>query len=275
MTRNPLADPPTRREQQNLTAATYAVARASRASIINRGLLIATFLAVLNVTMVCHYRPESVLAVLRFTPVVTLFAGVLSNLLPWLIPTLSIASFALAVWAFLVRDPSTGLSRGLVAGLFYVVGLFFVDSALLPSTALVVGAVIVAIAVIAVVNYAQERWDQDWSNLSALVFAVVSLTVGIGPLIENPQLRSAVSSPFVPIEELTLRGQEPFAGYVLDVDPSGQWTTVMLESDRSVQVVSSPTLVERTPCRPDHSPDGLPEYHLPEAKPLTRAPVCR
>ncbi|NHN56947.1 hypothetical protein G9U51_14340 [Calidifontibacter sp. DB0510] len=114
-------------QRERLTDGVWAIAHNSRGSIINKGLLLAAVLVVLDTLLVSHYQPATALALLRSTPPLTLLTGVLLNLGPVLITAATIAYLTRGASAVAQDRISTAVSCFGGAGLLMVLASYFVD----------------------------------------------------------------------------------------------------------------------------------------------------
>jgi len=120
-------------EERSRTTALQEIARNSRSSIINRGLILALLLTAMDVLLVAHLEQSSALAILRFTPPVSLFTGVFVNLASAVLFPIVIGLLTLGVIYALQRRLSRAFSFILGAFLFYAVGNVFLDESLTPD----------------------------------------------------------------------------------------------------------------------------------------------
>ena len=228
-------------------------------TILNGGILIGLVLVALDSLVVAHFEVEAALALVRYTPPLTLLVGVVLNLGPILAEyVLGGLLVALACWGAAGR-----LDRVVVAG-FCAAVVFFLSNALFDKAATWSPARMVACAGGAVVAAVllSKLIDRDLIDVNApSAVLILGILIASTALISDPALRQSVAMPYVPPERVELEGVvEPLIGYVLDVDQSGQWTTIMTESSREVVVVPSTTVMSRTVCTLEPHTDTTPRW---------------
>lgn len=173
------------------------------------------------------------------------------------LPTV-IVLVALTVIAFVQAQPSV-YRYGLGAVTVYVVGNAFLDQNLTPEPIIALGAVVVACSITGVITYlvqSRSSTANETPNETLLTFLtlILAATSVVATLSSNEELRIAVARPYIPAEQIQIHksngGERQVVGYVLDVDPSGQWTTILRDVDRTIVILNSETIASRTVCRP-------------------------
>lgn len=257
------------------TRALSAIARNTRGSTINRGLILAALLVALDVMLVAHLQQPATLAILRYTPPVTLFTGVLVNLAPVLLPAAVFGLAALALSSAAQGRASRAAELAAVAIIIVVLGYIFLDESLTPSPWfwlwLAVGSLVVG---------GIYRW-QSWFTVDGTLFSAFVLMVGLSMVInnlaENQELRNQLSRPYIPAEIISLQGEagmRKFTGYVLDLDQSGAWTTILVDQDRSVIIVRSESVTSRTVCPPEGVEIPTPRWTIIEPQHVASIEHC-
>ncbi len=260
------------------THALQEIARNSRSSIINRGLILALLLTAMDVLLVAHLQQSSALAILRFTPPVSLFTGVFVNLASAVFFPIVIGLLTLGVIYALQQRVTRAFSFILGAFLFYGVGNVFLDESLTPGLGFWFVGIAVAFVLVGVGSYLVKRFEvsDDLSGLSVFVF-FLGLACLVTVVSSNDDLRAALARPYISAEEITVKqgaDDSKLVGYVLDVDVSGQWTTLLLEHDRTIRIIASDSIAMRTVCRPATLSVPHPRWSIIDTPPTDVVPVC-
>ena len=235
--------------EERLGAPLWAISRNVRRSVLNLGLLLAAFLTVTDVLLVSHYQPATALSILRYTPPLSLLLGVLTNLLPLLLPILALATASLSITYFFSMKISTAMSWLGRAILFCGAALLLVDRDLYPWRWYLLA--LVGLVIVIILSVMSLRGG-DSGTSAFLNFMVVSGALLLIPtLFTSSRLPVAVAQPFLGPEIVSLDDRDSIdattlVAYVLD-EQSG-WTTLLLERNRVVHVVKSSEILSRTPC---------------------------
>lgn len=194
--------------------------------------LVPIVIVVLRIARVSNFETTTARGVLESLGLVQIVAGTLLPLVP---TALFVSALALSVYAFRERTPLARASR-FVAPL---VALFCV--ALLPwgILALLVAATLVVLAIEwGIARHRSRRFLASF-NLNWLLGAGVLLIVG--------QL-FVYGTMWLPAERIHRRGDDaPTVGYVLD--PGFVWTTVLVESNRTIRRFPTDSLERRVVCQ--------------------------
>ncbi|AKU18198.1 hypothetical protein [Luteipulveratus mongoliensis] len=259
------------REQQ--TRAIWAVAENLRGSLINKGLLLAASLIVIDTLLVSHYQPATALALLRSTPTMSLLTGVLLNMGPVLINVGIVASLIRSVGAAAKSEDVAALTYGGVAlGLLFLAG-FVVDESMLIRWYLMVAIVVPGLTA---AYFARKSADED--DLPGLVHAV-ALGIGLACVavyLSTDTVRQSVMHPYLPPERIvfspsTSEQSSTEIGYVLSTDNA--WATIMRERDRSIIYRPVDTLVSRDACLLPQDEPVKPRSRA--AVSTAKTPACR
>lgn len=182
---------------------------------------LALFVAVVvRVLRVSEFDIGTATTLMRETGPVTLVLGVLVTSLPGLVIA---AAFYLMILA--VGGPGTRLQRR--AAYVATLALWLVLTALVPWTTLIV----VTLLLLGLYFFQRKfRWSLEF-------FAVATVVLTL--FLDQPQV-------WLPPEIIDLADRGPVVGYVVSVD--GEWTTILEEDHRQVDVVPSTSVHGRTVC---------------------------
>lgn len=233
-------------ERRQQTSALRAIARNVRGSIINKGLLLAAVLVVIDTLLVSHYQPATALALLRSTPPLTLLTGVLLNLGPVLMNVAIIVYLVRGASAIAQYRISTAVSCYGAAGLLAVFATYLVDDDALISPFVLLPLA----AAMGVGGYVLSRGHEDNAESAPPLAVIIGLAVFLGYVITH-DVEPALTRPYLPAEriEITDMGTKRTiseVGYVVDADRS--WSTIMREDDRSIIYVRTTDLRSREVC---------------------------
>ncbi len=236
-------------QHDSITRSLWAIARGPAPALINRPVVVGLVLLAGDVLLISRYQPSTALTILRYTPPLTLLAGVVINVMPLLLMSLAVALWTLAVVHGLGgKDPSRSVTRLFGAVVTYAAALTLLDTALyFPIHWGVVG---VAAWVLASFMGQTDR-GYNLSGFLSPIAAVAGLALVVLALGLSPYLRESLARPFIPTERIELKAdgvKESLVGYVLDVDQSGRWTTLMDDAGRAVQIVPSDSIGGRRLC---------------------------
>lgn len=247
----------------------------TRGSLINRSLMLALTLVAMDCLLVAHYQASVALAVARWTPPVTLFAGVLINLSPIVVPALIIVIAARTVVLLAQGESARGISALAWVLLLVAVGLTFVPRQTMFPLWIYPMPFLVLLAV-------EAARHKEFSGLQRLIAAGVALVlsiVGISGVVttvnsgwgtDGSHLQRALARPFAAPEALQWRGTDaPTVGYVLQVD--GGWVVVLEESPRQILVRPASDLIARHVCSLGSPSEGGPFLPL---VPVQESPPC-
>ncbi len=242
-----------------------------RGSIVNRGLILALMLVVADIALVAHYQPTVMLGVLQHTSLIPLFTGVVVNLAPALVAAAFWFCLGMMIANLMSLDPHRAVTYAAWTISTLVISGAFFDASVVPSFWGVFVLALIAAAAYAVhIRIDAKSEDDDVVPTILRLGMVLFVLATIG---SAPDIRERAAAPFQPAETLELTGEEkPVVGFVLDVDPSGQWTTLLRESDRQLLVVPSESLTSRTPCELEHQ--GTIQPSGPWVPPKDSTPSC-
>lgn len=238
------------RARERTDRALWAIAKNAKGSVLNRGLLISLVLIVLDTLLVSHYQPQTALALMRYTPPVALFTGVLTNLLPIILPALFWLTAGLGVFAAARGEERGAFSYLSGSVVIFLIGALFIDSRVLPGGWVLAITLFAAFSVYGIARWLERR-DSSTEILFAMIFFVLIVFIG-GQLWESQELRTRLATPFLPSERISFANggsaSPEITGYVLDVDQSGHWTTLLLEAERTVVIVPTSSITARSVC---------------------------
>jgi hypothetical protein len=175
-------------------------------------------LVVMRVLRVSSFDVATASTLIRETSVVSLVLGVLVGVLPGLLSGAAIYLLILAT------GPGAPTYRSMAW--FAVVLIWFLLTVLLPWIALIITTLLLVGIFLA---QRKLKWPLE-------VWAVISFLLTV--VIDQPRM-------WLPPERISVAGTH-LTGYVLDA--GSEWTTVMLEDDRSIVIVQSAEVEERTVC---------------------------
>jgi hypothetical protein len=205
------------RDADRTRQALYTIARRLKTSIINKGLLLALILVVFESLLMAHYQGPTALAILRSTPPVALFTGVTANLLPLALPIMFLACFTAALSALCAGRFTSAASLIGASAVCGVCVQLFVDQTVRPPLWLML--LVVAISLVAGATTA--RWpdrliSESGSTVLEPIVATLMVALVLGQASSNPELRKAVSTPFLPPERVSITTGQTTTAYVLD-----------------------------------------------------------
>jgi hypothetical protein len=193
--------------------------------------LVPIVIVVLRIARVSNFETTTARGVLESLSLVQIVAGTLLPLVP---TALFISALALSVYAFRERTPLARASR-LVAPLVALICVALFPWGIL---ALLVAATLVIVAIEwGIARHRSRRFLASF-NLNWLLGAGVLLIVG--------QL-FVYGTMWLPAERIHRRGGAPTVGYVLD--PGFVWTTVLVESNRTIQRFRTDSVQRRVVCQ--------------------------
>lgn len=234
-------------EGQLTPHALYAIAAQLKGSVINRGLLIAVVLVVAEALLMAHYQGASALAILRYTPPVSLFTGVVANLLPLALPLAMMAAFAASVTAWSASKTSTSISLLLATVLMWAASMVFVDEHVRPPVWVFLLLGVLGIAALLLTHtFPLLLVTESGGAALAPVLVALSTVIVIGQIPNRPEVARAISTPFLPAERITMADRHTETAYVLDT--SNEWTTLLVESTRQIKIVRSNAVTAREVC---------------------------
>jgi hypothetical protein len=193
--------------------------------------LVPIVIVVLRIARVSNFETTTARGVLESLSLVQIVAGTLLPLVP---TVLFVSALALCVYAFRERTPLARACR-LVAPLVALICV-----ALFPwgIVALLVAAALVIVAIEwGLARHRSRRFFGSF-NLNRFVGAGVLLIVG--------QL-FVYGTMWLPAERIHRRGDAPTVGYVLD--PGIVWTTVLVESNRTIRRFRTDSVQRRVVCQ--------------------------
>lgn len=247
------------------TRALDRIRSAAKPSWISRPIFLASIFTIADVLIVSHFQPPTAIALLRYTPPLTLLLGAFVNIVPVLLQPVLVVLVCLVFWNLLGDRGSAAVGYFVFALFLYVVAATLLPSQSLPSQSRMAVLIILGGALFAahqnagsVLKSVQRlfyRFPSDVVKWASKVvfgvglfswFAVCLGVVGEG---FSEVWRSSVQQPYVPAELIDVAGEpQPVVGYVIDVDNSGQWTTILIESDRTVRIFPSEDILRREVC---------------------------
>lgn len=263
----------------DLVQAVKQIARDTRGSILNRSLLLALILVAIDVLLVARLQQPSALAILQYTPPVTLFTGVLVNLLAVLIIPAVIMLLTVAAIAAAQGDFSKASSSAIGAILLYAGGAILLDRSVLMNPAIM--AMLAMVGLLAILVFHTVGRARSWSidrSFAALIIGAIGL-VALGLTLGRDEVRIAISRPYLPAERLELNAP-PSAdesieiGYVLNSSDDGHWTTVLSDDTREIWVVRSDSIVSRVICRPEGISSSNPWWSIVDTPATEITPGC-
>lgn len=227
--------------------ALYTIAARLKTSIINKGLLLALILVVFEALLMAHYQGAAALAILRYTPPVALFTGVTANLLPLALPLMFLAGSAATGSAASAMRFTKAVSLAAATLACWVCMELFVDRALRPPlwVMLLVGVISLGAGFITYLWPEHLTSTTGGAVLEPVVVALMAVLV-LGQASSNPDLRRAVSTPFLPSERVTTTTGATTTAYVLD--SSSEWTTLLIDSTRTIEIVRTKDVIRREVC---------------------------
>lgn len=236
--------------------ALWTIAHNVRGSVINRGLVLAATLVVIDTLVVSHYQPGTALTLLRHTPPLALLTGVLLNLGPLILNTSILVLFVAAVVG--ARNPGTAITRMGTAMALWFLSSFVVDAShQLPFWWLMVAAIgSIGLSV------ALYQLDEDKAQVGQALALVLAFAV-IGTYVPTKLWETAITRPYLPAEtiDVDMHGSvDTVSGYVLGAD-SG-WVTIMLDRDRSILQVRTDHVLARRLCLTKGDEPVVPDRHL-------------
>jgi len=242
----------TERELRNVSRGIWALVRSARGSLVNRSLLLAFSLVVVDLLLVSYMQPTTAYALIQHSAPLALLSGVLLSTGPWLLQ-LAFIYFVLAA-AF---DLAAGHSPRLATHLFFVIGTWamtalFVDSRLALSPAQVVCLALAASSL--GIGGAQLTRGSRWNDESLVSqIGVGTLFLGlvfVGWYTGGRDVRESLVRPYLPAEVVSVQTEGAAShreiGYVLSSDAT--WTILMREKDRHVVVVRTEAVLDRLMC---------------------------
>lgn len=230
-------------------SALWSIARGVRRGTVNKGLLLGLTILALDVLAVSHFQPTVALSILRSSPPLSVLVGAMVNLLPPIAFTLSTALIAMCTLSVARHRTQQALGEFAATIAVLFTGWAFLDHALMPSIWTVAGVWLVSALGAVGVHLLQERSDGS-QDIAGVFRLFVVLVAGLN-LLTSPSVRESLARPYLPSEELAIAavdGQVTTIGYVLDVDQSGQWTTILTEQERQITIIASENLLERSVC---------------------------
>lgn len=227
--------------------ALYAIARRLKTSIINKGLLLALILVVFEALLMAHYQGPTALAILRYTPPVALFTGVTANLLPLALPLMFLACLTAAASAVSAGRFTSAASLTGATVVCWICMQLFVDQAIRPPVwlMLLVGAISL-VASVATFRWPDRFISESGSAVLEPIIVAVMVALVLGQASSNPELRKAVSTPFLPPERVSTATGQTETAYVLD--STSEWTTLLIESTRRIEIVRTKDVTRREVC---------------------------
>lgn len=210
---------------------------------VNRGLMVAIALAAADTVLIAKIQSSSALAIVRHSSLLTLALGVSINIAPTLLQAVVLAC-AFLIAANAEHNPQFAWKR-----FEYGIGATVALVLLVPESALIVSIwLLFALPLIGfAVAWAMERGRVGISIDQQTLFVVIGV-LAIFSVVASPGARDQLMKPWLPPERVELQAKPDFIGYVLDVDQSGDWTTLLRDSNRQVEVVHSESILSRTPC---------------------------
>ena len=190
-----------------------------------------TVIVVLRIARVSNFETTTARGVLESLGLVQIVAGTLLPLVP---TALFVSALALCVYAFRERTPLARASR-LVAPLVALICVALFPWGIL---ALLVAATLVIVAIEWGIARHRSRRFLASLDLNWLLGAGVLLIVG--------QL-FVYGTMWLPAERIHRRGGATTVGYVLD--PGIVWTTVLVESNRTIQRFPTDSVERRVVCQ--------------------------
>lgn len=259
-------------QRDSITRSLWAIARGPAPALINRPVVVGLVLLAGDVLLISRYQPSTALTILRYTPPLTLLAGVVINVMPLLLMSLAVGLWTLAVVDGVGgSNPSRSVTRLFAALGTYGSALALLDTALdFPIHWAVVGLAVWVLAI----GMGQTERGFNLSGLLTPLAALAGLTLVVLALTLSPYLRESLARPFLPAERIELSSDgvdSSLVGYVLDVDQSGRWTTLMDDAGRAIQIVSSDSIDGRRLCNLPGQSSYIP--YFPLVQPASAAAV--
>ncbi|EMQ97345.1 hypothetical protein [Paeniglutamicibacter gangotriensis] len=244
--------------------ALWNISRNSKGAILNRGLLLGLALLGLSALVMSDFQPQVALTILRHSPWMTVLVGTLVNLMPLVVPVAGLVFLVLGAMKMCTSEYSDGAFKMLASFLLFVAGWLVIDRNLILSPTLMI-PIFGVTTIISVVIGAKCGYSESVEQLAGIV-VLSTFAISLLFLFGNPAVPNSMARPYVAAEEInTVTGTDEPArliGYVLDVDPSGRWTTVLLEGNRQIEILESSNIVERTVCEPTSTSKYKPWWPL-------------
>lgn len=236
-------------------------------------------LVTVDVLLVAKLQQPSALAILQYTPPVTLFTGVLVNLLAVLLVPGVIVLITATALAAVRGDFSKALSAIIGAVLLYAAGAILLDRSVLVDPFLMVIFAMVGLCLI-LLFYIIGR-TRSWSidgGPAALLVVVIGLAA-LGLMLGRDEVRVAISRPYLPAERLELSDTADASGptligYVLDSSDDGHWTTILREDTREIVLIRSDSIASRLVCRPAGITNPTPWWSIVDIPTAETVPPC-
>lgn len=255
------------------------IARNTKGSVLNRSLLLALTLVTVDVLLVAKLQQPSALAILQYTPPVTLFTGVLVNLLAVLLVPGVVVLATMSALAAVKGDSPKAIGDAVGATLLYTAGSILLDREVLINPLLVaVISVTATSAALAVFAIGRARsWSID-SGFVSVMLATIAITV-IVSMLGRDEVRVAVSRPYLPAERIEVGDNDGShdrteIGYILDASDDGHWTTILREQTREILLVRSDLIVSRVVCRPAGISSPTPWWTIVDTPDAASIPPC-
>lgn len=231
-----------------VSSALWEIARNLRGSLVNKGLLVALGLVALDCLVVAHYQPASALAILRYTPPVPLFTGVLVNVTPAVLPTIIMATLSRSAVSFAASSPQKGSSQLIQAVALWGASFLILSAPQIGTWWLYGVLIFVGFALnLASWHWASELVDAEGNSILTPILTLLLVVTVVGSLLSSKELRTQLAKPYLPAENISIKNQSsPVSGYVLDVND--QWTTILDEKTRRVEILKTDSVTGRAIC---------------------------
>jgi hypothetical protein len=248
----------TERELRNISTSVWALARNARGSLVNRSLLLAFSLVVIDLLLVSYMQPTTAYALIQHSAPLALLSGVLLSIGPWLLQVATIYFVLGASFDAAVGSSPRLATRLLCTAVAVATTNLFVDRHLALSTAQGVWLGLAAAGVFIFGEWLTRGgpWDDDSAVRLTGLAALVAGAIFVGWYADGADVREALVRPYLPAEVVFVQTEGvPFraeVGYVLSSDAT--WTIIMREKDRHIVVTRTEAVLEREVCetRLDH-----------------------
>jgi hypothetical protein len=246
-------------------------------TVINRTAIVSSLVIIIisitRLLIVSNYQVPIAVAIAYSNGTISTLTGTFVPLVPLLLP-LTTQLLALCALGALVSGSETRHPLFL-ATITAFIATVFVTSTKLPikdifqqSTVILVTFAAWTLVLLLLISVLVDfinlparglRWVERSTSIILLVFITVAVpTVASYSLPSPSEIRhvpDVLRRVWLPAELIGTKNGLAHVGYVLKVD--GSWTTILWDSDRSIEIKRTPDITSRTICRIG-SPDGLP-----------------
>lgn len=243
--------------------ALQSISRNSKASLVNRSLLIGLALLAIDALIVSDFQPQVALAILRESPWMAVLVGTLLNLLPIIVPVLGTTLLMFSAMKLCSADFRDGITKLVQSFLVFAVAWLTLDQKLVwsPSVMLCVFVGVLIVGLIVGSKWGYSDFVEQFSGIIMLFTFVAAIALTLA----NSAVSGALARPYASAEIFTVgsgNDTEQVVGYALSIDPSGQWTTLLVEEDRRLQFFSSENIRDRELCEPGEQARFTPWWTL-------------